>query len=62
MNPAILLELAARWERDAKPADAEPGGDSEDAISYRAMAQERRETKRECECADALRSLISLLA
>jgi hypothetical protein len=58
MNPAILLELAARWERDANEpmcVNAAPvaqrGNDIADGI---------RQGKREC--ADSLRSLITLLA
>ena len=57
MKDAILLELAARWERDAVAPQCEDG--SPDAQRGNNIAQGRREGKREC--ADALRSLVQLL-
>jgi len=58
MNPAILLELAARWDRDAEDPNCTDG--SPDAKYSNGVAAGMRHSKREC--ADALRSLISLLA
>lgn len=58
MNPSILLELAARWERDAITPDCEsgdPGAQRQNNIDH-GIRQGKRE------CADALRSLITLLA
>ncbi|MDD3814412.1 MAG: hypothetical protein PHZ02_07175 [Desulfocapsaceae bacterium] len=57
MKDVILLELAERWEREAKTPEIEDGSD--DAIIDRAMAKARRECKRED--ADTLRVLVSML-
>lgn len=57
MKDAILLELANRWEHDARVPDCEDGS-AEDVLPN-ATARGRRETKREC--ADALRMLVGLL-
>jgi hypothetical protein len=57
MNKEVLLELAARWERDARPLGAEDG--SEEARIGNAVAQGHRECKREC--ADTLRTLVQML-
>ena len=57
MNPAILLELAARWERDAKEPQVEDGSPA--ANGPNAVNKGKREAKREC--ADTLRMIIKLL-
>lgn len=57
MKDAVLLELAARWERDAKAPDCQDG--SEAAKIPNAKAQGERETLRMC--ADTLRSLVQML-
>ena len=57
MKDAVLLELAARWERDAKEPDCCDG--SESAKIPNAKAQGERETLRMC--ADTLRSLVQML-
>lgn len=55
MKKEILLELASRWENDAKALQCVDGGDH----YSNAKAEAIRETKREC--ADALRMLVQLL-
>lgn len=57
MNPQVLLELAARWERDANLSGPEDG--SPEAERGNRIRQGIREGKREC--ADALRSLVSII-
>jgi hypothetical protein len=57
MKDAVLLEMAARWERDAKPPDVENG--SEDAKIPNAFSAGERQGIRAC--ADGLRMLVSLL-
>lgn len=57
MNPDILIELAARWEHDAKAPECEDG--SPDAAISNAISKGVRQGKREC--ADALRMLVQLL-
>lgn len=57
MKDAVLLELAARWERDAKTPDYQDGHES--AREANAKAQGARETLRAC--ADTLRSLVQML-
>lgn len=57
MKDAVLLELAARWERDAKPPDCEDG--SEAAKIPNAKARGEREAMRMC--ADTLRLLVQML-
>lgn len=57
MNPAVLLELAKRWELDGNPPIIERGGPEHEA--ERAAAKVRRETLREC--ADTLRTLVDIL-
>lgn len=59
MNPAILLELASRWERDVKESESIPGPSSPDA-QMEGICMGHREAKREC--ADALRSIVKLLS
>lgn len=60
MKDAVLLELAARWERDAKsPEVAEVISNDPQDIERRARDRGARMTKREC--ADTLRSLVALL-
>lgn len=58
MKDVILLELARRWDLDAVPPDCEDG--SPEAQRSNGIAEGRREAKREC--ADTLRTLVSLLA
>jgi hypothetical protein len=58
MNPAILLELAARWERDAKQPECESGAPEAERQNH--IDHGIRQGKREC--ADGLRSLVSLLS
>lgn len=57
MKDAVLLELASRWEQDAKIPEHENG--SPEAEISNAVARGHRECKREC--ADALRMLIQLM-
>ena len=57
MKDAILIELAARWEFEAEMPEAID--DSDNAKEVNAKAQGYRECKREC--ADALRTLVSIL-
>lgn len=57
MKDAILLELATRWEREAKTPEIENGSD--EAKIPNAVARGHRECKREC--ADALRMLVSVI-
>lgn len=57
MKDAILLELAWRWERDAKEPEFLDGPD--EATAKNSYNQGRRETLREC--ADTVRELVSLL-
>lgn len=57
MKDSILLELAARWERDAKTPEITDG--SQEAAIENAVARGHRECKREC--ADTIRTLISVL-
>jgi len=57
MNDAVLLELAARWERDAKTPDAGDGSDG--ARLANAKAAGEREARRAC--ADTIRSLVQML-
>jgi hypothetical protein len=57
MKDAILLELAERWERDAVPPQCSDG--SPEAAIGNAVDKGQREAKREC--ADTLRTLVSIL-
>lgn len=57
MNDAILLELAKRWEADARESRVENGAD--DARIGNAVSMGERQAKREC--ADALRTLVAML-
>jgi hypothetical protein len=57
MKDAVLLELAARWERDAKAPQCEDGAEA--ARLSNAKQAGNREGRREC--ADALRMLVALL-
>ena len=57
MKDAVLLELVARWEREAVAPDCEDG--SLEAQRGNDIARGRREGLREC--ADALRMLISII-
>jgi hypothetical protein len=58
MKEAVLLELANRWEQDAKEPDYIIDGSEETKLSNAIQKGERR-TKREC--ADHLRMLVQLL-
>jgi hypothetical protein len=57
MKDAILVELAARWEREAQTPEVSDG--SEEARIGNAVEKGRREAKREC--ADGLKMLMSLI-
>ena len=57
MKDAVLLELAARWEREAVAPDCSDG--SESAKAPNAIAQGERQALRAC--ADTLRSLVQML-
>ena len=57
MKDAVLLELAARWEREAKAPDCEDGGES--AKVPNAIASGERRALRAC--ADTLRTLVDML-
>lgn len=57
MKDAILLELARRWDADAVTPETMSG--AEDAKIGNAVDKGRREAKREC--ADTLRSLVSII-
>lgn len=57
MKDAVLLELAARWEREAKTPDCEDGSD--EAKVSRAAGHAHRQALRAC--ADTLRNLVQML-
>jgi homospermidine synthase len=57
MKDAVLLELAARWEREARSPDCSDG--SEAAKVPNAIAQGERQALHAC--ADTLRSLVQML-
>lgn len=57
MKDAILIELADRWAREAKPMDLSPSTEAEKIAN--AKVQGHREGK--LECADALRALVGIL-
>lgn len=57
MKDSILLELARRWDQDAMEPHALDG--SPEAVEGNAVARGERQAKREC--ADALRTLVSML-
>jgi hypothetical protein len=57
MKEAVLLELVAKWERDAKGGEAEDGAPEAQRGNHIRMGE--RQAKREC--ADHLRMLIRLL-
>ena len=57
MKKEILLELANKWMQDGEVPKEEDG--SEQAKIPNAIAQGQREYKREC--ADALRTIVTLL-
>ena len=57
INKAVLLEMASRWENDAVAPEKEDG--SPLAQRGNDLSKGIREGKREC--ADGLRTLISLL-
>lgn len=57
MKDVILIELAARWDRDAISPQVEDG--SEEAKIRNAVSRGERQAKREC--ADTLRTLVQML-
>ena len=57
MKDAILIELAARWDRDAVAPQCEDG--SEEAKIRNAVNRGERQAKREC--ADTIRTLVQLV-
>jgi hypothetical protein len=57
MKDAVLMELAHRWEMDAREPECEDG--SKEAERGNAISEGIRQGKREC--ADTLRELISLI-
>lgn len=57
MKDAILVELAARWDRDATSPNDEDG--SEEAKIRNAISRGERQAKREC--ADTIRVLVQIL-
>ena len=57
MKDAVLMELAARWEREAKAPEVEDG--SETAKVANAIARGERQGMRMC--ADGLRMLVQML-
>ena len=57
MKDAVLLELAARWERDSAAPESQDGSPA--AVVSNAEAHGRRQGLREC--ADGLRMLVQLL-
>lgn len=57
MKDAILLELAARWERDAKTPQCEDG----DPRAQLTNAEYKGERQAKRECADTLRTLVQML-
>jgi hypothetical protein len=57
MKDTVLLELATRWENDAKPPEVQDGAD--EAKIRNAIDKGHRECKREC--ADTLRTLVKIL-
>lgn len=59
MNDYVLIELATRWEKDAKGNGVEMLEDTPNGKAIVAMGKGYREAKREC--ADTIRMLVSLL-
>jgi hypothetical protein len=57
MKDAILLELAARWDRDGKPPQVEDG----DPRAQMTNAEYKGERSAKRECANTLRELIRML-
>lgn len=57
MKDAILIELAARWDRDAVSPQCDDG--SEEAKVANAVRRGERQAKREC--ADTIRTLVQML-
>lgn len=57
MKDSILVELAARWDRDAANPHVEDG--SEEAKIRNAISRGERQAKREC--ADTIRALVQML-
>lgn len=58
MKKEVLLELASRWEADAKAPECQNG--APEAEKQNRINQGIREGKREC--ADGLRTLVKLLS
>ncbi len=57
MKDAVLLELAARWERDARPPEVEDG----DPRAQVTNAEYKGERRSKGVCAEDLRALVRLL-
>ncbi|WP_168442425.1 hypothetical protein [Pontiella desulfatans] len=57
MKNEVLIELAERWEREAVTPKCQDG--APEAEMGNAVRKGQRETKREC--ADTLRTLVSIL-
>lgn len=57
MKDAVLLELAARWDREAKEPECQDG--SESAKVPNAIASGERRARQAC--ADTLRTLVDIL-
>ena len=57
MKSAILLELAARWERDARPPQCEDGAPQAQLTN----AEYKGERRAKGLCAEDLRALVRLL-
>jgi hypothetical protein len=57
MKSAILLELAARWERDARPPQCEDGAPEAQLTN----AQYKGERRAKGMCAEDLRVLVRVL-
>lgn len=59
MRDSILLELAARWEREAAPVATSAASQSNERDHGDAIGRGHREAKREC--ADTIRTLVKML-
>lgn len=62
VNSVILLELAERWERDARLPETRTFSEGEGSLVDAARRKAKREAEQEVkkECAVALRTLVSL--
>lgn len=59
MKDAILIELASRWEKQAKNNESLAYEDSPDGLKQMSKDEGERETLRMC--ADTLRTLVSII-